>query len=484
MIVKFHARGTGKGSGPVDYLLGKDMARVDAKLLRGASEEVIALIDSSPYAKKYTSGVLSFAEADLASETKQKVMDSFERALLPGLDADQYSVLWVEHRDKGRLELNFVIPNIELQRGKRLQPYFDRADRPRIDAWQTVVNAQLGLHDPNDPLNQRALVTANSLPREKQAAAEAITHGLLRRIDAGEIKNRADVVEALRDAGFSVVRQAKNSISLASPDGGQNLRLKGAIYGQDFRFSEGLRAEIDKAGEHYRSESRARVQSARERYQYGVALKRAENQQRYPRAELNDALDGVEKLVIDRGWSVGDVVSGRERAVVARDTDTGERAVDDRTVGYVEKVEHEDVGHSVSRGYERSLFGVTEGRESEPELDVRGRDTAGCQIGEEVNTDDSIRAGIIERLRGVTAELRDAATSVVGKLQRVAADVHDYFRTGGNLERAEHPLVSESEQVARAGKRLEWSGAELKQASVEYQRQIRRDSPRFKGLEL
>lgn len=73
---------------------------------------------------------------------------------------------------------------------------------------------------------------------------------------------------------------------------------------------------------------------------------------------------------------------------------------------------------------------------------------------------------------------------MVGKLQRVAADVHDYFRTGGNLERAEHPLVSESEQVARAGKRLEWSGAELKQASVEYQRQIRRDSPRFKGLEL
>ena len=35
MIVKFHARGTGKGSGPVDYLLGKDRARVDAKLLRG-----------------------------------------------------------------------------------------------------------------------------------------------------------------------------------------------------------------------------------------------------------------------------------------------------------------------------------------------------------------------------------------------------------------------------------------------------------------
>ncbi|WP_149022820.1 relaxase/mobilization nuclease domain-containing protein, partial [Salmonella enterica] len=43
---------------------------------------------------------------------------------------NQYSILWVEHQDKGRLELNFVIPNMELQTGKRLQPYYDRADRP------------------------------------------------------------------------------------------------------------------------------------------------------------------------------------------------------------------------------------------------------------------------------------------------------------------------------------------------------------------
>ncbi|MGU0043982.1 hypothetical protein ACVXHA_22160 [Escherichia coli] len=58
---------------------------------------------------------------------------SFERVLMPGLEKNQYSILWVEHQDKGRLELNFVIPNMELQSGK-LQPYYDRADRPRIDA--------------------------------------------------------------------------------------------------------------------------------------------------------------------------------------------------------------------------------------------------------------------------------------------------------------------------------------------------------------
>ncbi|WP_425249761.1 relaxase/mobilization nuclease domain-containing protein, partial [Enterobacter hormaechei] len=70
---------------------------------------------------------------------REKLMASFERVLMPGLDKDQYSILWVEHADKGRLELNFLIPNTELLTGRRLQPYYDRADRPRIDAWQTIV---------------------------------------------------------------------------------------------------------------------------------------------------------------------------------------------------------------------------------------------------------------------------------------------------------------------------------------------------------
>ncbi|MCV5719575.1 nuclease, partial [Escherichia coli] len=97
MIVKFHPRGRGGGAGPVDYLLGKDRQREGATVLQGKPEEVRELIDASPYVKKYTSGVLSFAEADLPSGQREKLMASFERVLMPGLDKDQYSVLWVEH---------------------------------------------------------------------------------------------------------------------------------------------------------------------------------------------------------------------------------------------------------------------------------------------------------------------------------------------------------------------------------------------------
>ena len=108
-----------------------------------------------------------------AKKPKKNVQDAHE-AIRPSsllndpeeikdsLDKDQYSVLWVEHRDKGRLELNFLIPNTELLTGRRLQPYYDRADRPRIDAWQTIVNGRLGLHDPNAPENRRALARRNA----------------------------------------------------------------------------------------------------------------------------------------------------------------------------------------------------------------------------------------------------------------------------------------------------------------------------------
>ncbi|MEB6647725.1 hypothetical protein MXL30_24040, partial [Enterobacter kobei] len=46
----------------------------------------------------------------------------------------------------------------------RLRLVQHRADRPRIDAWQTIVNGRLGLHDPNAPENRRALVTPSALP--------------------------------------------------------------------------------------------------------------------------------------------------------------------------------------------------------------------------------------------------------------------------------------------------------------------------------
>lgn len=285
MIIKIHSRGIGAGRGPIDYLLGKNRDRQDARLDRGDPEQMIQIIDSTNFAQKYTSGVLSFAERDLDEHQKQQIMDSFERALLPGLDQDQYSILWVQHQDKDRLELNFVVANVELQSGKRLQPYYDRADRPRLNAWKDLVNDHYKLHDPNDPLNKRELCTPNDLPRTKIQACEAITNGLLSIAERGELKNRDDVVKTLENAGFEIARTTKKSISIKNPEGGQNIRLKGAIYEQDFRFGKELRADIERASEAYRADRSNRIQESRATLNRLTERKRESNQLRYPRTE-------------------------------------------------------------------------------------------------------------------------------------------------------------------------------------------------------
>ena len=201
---------------------------------------------------------------------------------MPGLDKDQYSVLWVEHRDKGRLELNFLIPNTELLTGKRLQPYYDRADRPRIDAWQTIVNGRLGLHDPNAPENRRVLVSPSALPEAKQEAAQAITSGLLALASSGELKTRQT---SLRRWKAQVLRWCapQKQHQHCRPGRGRNIRLKGAIYEQSFNAGEGLRAEIESAAADYRRDAESRIQRAREVCQSGTERKREENQRRHPR---------------------------------------------------------------------------------------------------------------------------------------------------------------------------------------------------------
>ena len=53
MIVKFHARGVGRGSGPVGYLLGPDGAREGATLDRG-DPALIEFTDATPGRRSVT----------------------------------------------------------------------------------------------------------------------------------------------------------------------------------------------------------------------------------------------------------------------------------------------------------------------------------------------------------------------------------------------------------------------------------------------
>ena len=461
MIVKFHSRGRGGGAGPVDYLLGKDRLRTGASVLQGKPEEVRELIDASPYAKKYTSGVLSFAEQDLAPGQREKLMASFERVLMPGLDKDQYSVLWVEHQDKGRLELNFLIPNTELLTGKRLQPYYDRADRPRIDAWQTIVNGRLGLHDPNAPENRRALVTPSALPEAKQEAAETITRGLLALASSGEVKNRQDVTEALESAGFEVVRTTKNSISIADPDGGRNIRLKGAIYEQSFNAGEGLGAEIERAAAIYRKDAENRIQRARAVCKAGTERKREENQRRHQRSraeyDLGHAVEQAERAA----YGGPDVAEHRDGVSAANRQPERDIVVP----GAAHRLEPGDTpgagaygGHAVGEEQRGAAFDVrgqqTALREGEPGSGEVRRGFGLDDTGGEIEHDGAGKT-VAERVRAATAGLLAKAGRVGERLRGMAEDVWSYATRERDAERARHKLESAGGALDRATESFE-----------------------------
>lgn len=480
MIIKIHSRGAGSGSGPVDYLLGKDRQREQARVLRGNPEHVRELIDGCDFARAYTSGVLSFQEPDIADAEKSRLMDEWEHTLLTGLDRDQYACLWVEHRDKGRLELNFVIPNIELQSGKRLQPYFDRADRPRVNAWQTLTNDRLGLRDPNDPTYRRPLTQASDLPRDKQHAAEKITAGLMNLMQQGVIRSRQDVVTQLESYGLTVARETKSSISIADPDGGRNIRLKGMIYERDFKFGEGLRGEIEAAGAGYRAEREARVREARDVYQRGTAIKLAEHQQRYPRAEWQ--ADGHAQEVSLNGDGVdipllrpADRHLGRDNLVSRHDHHlTPERNGQLQPAAGEPESEKRRGRDDLQRRHapEHLLGGAAETGTWRGNLYVTGREHRGEIHGEITpserpetpqrvfNTEDDQnhdRDGktASERLRELTGKLRATAAGVAGQLQQLATHVRDYLAGAGAQRQGVSALEQSGGQLARAGRELE-----------------------------
>lgn len=465
MIIKIHSRGIGAGRGPIDYLLGKDRDRQDARLDRGDPEQMIQIIDSTNFAQKYTSGVLSFAERDLDEHQKQQIMDSFERALLPGLDQDQYSILWVQHQDKDRLELNFVVANVELQSGKRLQPYYDRADRPRLNAWKDLVNDHYNLKDPNDPLNKRELCTPNDLPRTKIQACEAITNGLLSVAERGELKNRDDVVKTLENAGFEIARTTKKSISIKNPEGGQNIRLKGAIYEQDFRFGKELRADIERESEAYRADRSNRIQESRATLNRLTERKRESNQLRYPRTEQAVTASYVKNLEHrshSRDYSpfadVGHPSLSKPQNRQERRLDSA-AASHDSTIGE----RRGQLENSELLGRQKTQTHVHTDEHQSRELERWLSSANGVLI------DDRTRKALTSSLRTDTAateaegsrfiqDVRDYTTRKSGNQGRISELVIEYFGNRSDQKR-------EIEQLDTACKQLERANTELREAT-------------------
>ena len=291
MIVDFFRHGSGLSKGCLDYLLGEDREREHALVLSGDVELTAQLIDSSPFAKKYTSGCLSFYEHDLNDQDKQQIIQNFEECLFPGLNQDQYQILWVQHQDKvnqdtgqTRLELNFVIPNVELSTGKRLQPFYAPVDLDRVDLFKQITNTEHSLYDPDDPEHRQLFLNKKNLPKDIKDFKEQLHQRVYRAVSNGEVADRQELVQWLESNQINVTRQVKNSISIENPYEGAKrpIRLEGEIYEQGFRATGEYRQEVQQRIEEYRGTTSERYRANVTDYQRQLEHKSQYHSDRYP----------------------------------------------------------------------------------------------------------------------------------------------------------------------------------------------------------
>lgn len=232
MVVKFFSNKKGGSSKAVNYLLNEREQQGTARVLQGDPDLTRQIINSMDFKQKTTVGCLSFEEQNISEEMKYQLMKDFENHLLPGMQ-DRYNILWVEHTDKGRLELNFVIPKIDLETQKSLNPYYHKADLPRVEKWQDLQNLKYNYSSPKDPSKARTLQTDTKqigLSKDYEQL-DKLLHNLT---EQGQLKNREHLIELLQSNSIEVTRKGKDYLSIKLPDSKKAKKFKGSIYDEKF----------------------------------------------------------------------------------------------------------------------------------------------------------------------------------------------------------------------------------------------------------
>lgn len=269
MIVKFLSNKSGGGIGSVNYLL--DQKRIEngtAKILRGDEDITRSLIQSMTKKQKTTFAVMSFEEANIPEDQKRELMDQFEKTFCAGLDKSQFNILWVEHTDKGRLELNCIIPKIELSTGKSFNPYFHGSDFHLADLFQNSANLKYGYSDPKDPAKQASVSGVKKIPKLYQDYKK-LDLQLKELVAQGAIQDRSEMVELLKQNGIEVSRTGADYISVKLPESKKARRLNGGIYSVEFTSVDELRDIREEQAQ------RERAFASRDRQkEYGTVAKR------------------------------------------------------------------------------------------------------------------------------------------------------------------------------------------------------------------
>ncbi|UOS10902.1 relaxase/mobilization nuclease domain-containing protein [Helicobacter pylori] len=279
MLVKFWGtnQGGGDGDGSVNYLLNERVEQGTAKVLKGDANLTKSLLLSLTQKHKACVGCLSFEEPNINENLKYELMESFENALLTQEMQGRYNILWVEHTDKGRLELNFVIPRIDLITQKAFTPYYHSADITRIDLWKDCINLKHNFTNPKDLEKQHNIQQHQTKnPKNKELLATYEKLDKLIQDNLGKLFNsREDIINFLKANQCEVTRQGKDYISVKLPNEPKAKRLKGFYYHETFRTIADIREQLSEARQ--RESQRERSNSHTTNDNHAELLRKLEN---------------------------------------------------------------------------------------------------------------------------------------------------------------------------------------------------------------
>ncbi|WP_149717206.1 relaxase/mobilization nuclease domain-containing protein [Campylobacter concisus] len=273
MLIKFFKTNSGGGESGIDYLLNSRVADKTAYVIKGNEHVTRQIINNIENRQKTCIGCLSFEEDNIDQNVKKELIREFERILF-GMYRERFNILWVEHIDKGRLELNFVIPKIDLKSGLAFNPYYHKADMPLIDSWQNYTNLRYNFSDPKDPAKSHIL---QGQRKELSLIKDYIEFEriLIDKFINQEFTCRSDILKAFNDSNIEITRVGEDYVSVKLPNSKKARRFKGDMFNEKFTSIEAmeqLRSKADARAAEFkdtrdlsRNENDARVVSKREK---------------------------------------------------------------------------------------------------------------------------------------------------------------------------------------------------------------------------
>jgi hypothetical protein len=228
-------------------------------------------ISITPHKRKYASGVIAHADEDTKLlnehlEIGQEFRELFEHLIFAGLPNAQWLIEWVQHTHEGNIENHFIIPRINLPTGKYFNPHYPGSEKD-FNAVRDYLNLKYSLASPLEAKRRSQPIKINKYDPNKK-----MKQRMLSKIDSlmasDFVHNRLDIIHWLKSektkSQFNIedvdVKPEFIRLKVTTSNSKiKTVKLKGALFRQDFTCLEALNVTNNKQPELSESEREKRL---------------------------------------------------------------------------------------------------------------------------------------------------------------------------------------------------------------------------------